>query len=76
MYIQNKRTFQSIIAYPLVYEVSKVLMKHWNAYSVSAEGFPEIGRLKQNKPLDTEVLSACHQNISFDYDLPKRLLDA
>lgn len=51
------------MAYPLVFEVCQVLkshehvsgpslMKHWNAYSVSVESFPKIGRLKQNKPLE------------------------
>lgn len=53
----------STIAYPLVYGVSQVLeshghvsgpsrMKHWNASSISVEGFQKIGRLKQNKPLE------------------------
>lgn len=54
---------KSTIAFPLVYEVSQVLKSHerasgpsllkrWNAYSVSVERIPEIGRLKQYRPLE------------------------
>lgn len=40
------------MACPLVYEVSQVFKKHWNAYSVSVERFPKVAHPNQNKPLE------------------------